>query len=268
MSLIQQQNKIRVNPKKILFYSSPKAGKTTAMSGLPDSLIIDLEDGSSFIKGNIVNVLAIAGERIKCSAKDVLNHADGPKMCIDVLRELIEELKNSKTKYKYIITDSVTTLVKIATWLGSQMYKQTTQGKNYTGDDVVRDLANGGGYEWLRQAYEKILGSIEPYATECAIQVGHVKDASIMKMGGDVTARDLQLPGKLKFILCQNADAVGYLYRKDGTNTIVSFKNDERDLATGARPAHLNNQEFILVEESPKGSREFIYHWDKIFLPE
>ncbi len=89
-----------------------------------------------------------------------------------------------------------------------------------------------------------------------------------MKMGGDVTARDLQLPGKLKFILCQNADAVGYMYRKDGTQTIVSFKNDERDLATGARPAHLNNQEFVLVEESPKGSREFVYHWDKIFLPE
>lgn len=265
MSLIQSQTKIRVNPKKLLLFSSPKAGKTTAVSGLENSLIIDLEDGSSFITGTIINVLAIAGERIGVSAKEVLNHAEGPKTCIDVLRELLVEIKESN--FKYIVIDSVTALVKIATWLGSQMYKQTAQGKNYTGDDVVRDLANGAGYEWLRQAYERLLSSLEPHATECAIEIGHVKDASIMKQGGDVTARDLQLPGKLKYILCQNADAVGYIYRKDGTQTMVSFKNDERDLATGARPAHLNNQEFVLVEESPKGSRDFTFHWDKIFQP-
>lgn len=266
MSLIQKQTKTRVNAKKILLFSSPKAGKTTALSGLPDTLIIDLEDGSSFVTGNIVNVLAIAGERIGVKPKEVLNHPDGCKACIDIIKELIAELKVKS--FKYIAIDTATALVKIATWLGSQMYKQTTQGKSYTGNDVVRDLANGAGYEWLRQAYEAILSSIEPYAEECSIIIGHVKDASIMKAGGDVSARDLQLPGKLKHILCQNADAVGYIYRKDGVNTIVSFKNDERDLATGARPAHLNNQEFILVEEAPKGSREFIYHWDKIFVPE
>lgn len=263
MSLIQNQTKIRTNPKKMLLFSSPKAGKTTAVSGLDNALIIDLEDGSSFITGTIINVLAIAGERIGVSPKEVLNHPEGPKTCVDVLRELVAELKTNA--FKYVVIDSVTALVKIATWMGSQMYKQSAQGKNYTGDDVVRDLTNGAGYEWLRQAYERILSSIEPYATECAIEIGHVKDASIMKMGGDVSARDLQLPGKLKHILCQNADAVGYIYRKDGDKTIISFKNDERDLATGARPAHLNNQEFVLVEEAPKGSRKFTYNWDKVF---
>lgn len=222
MSLIQQQTQIRVNPKKILFYSSPKAGKTTAMSGLKDALIIDLEDGSSFITGNIVNVLAIAGERINCAAKHVLNHPDGPKTCIDVLRELIEELKNSNVKYKYIVIDSVTALVEIATWLGSQMYKQTTQGKNYTGNNVVNDLANGAGYAFLREAYEKILNSIEPHATECSIQVGHVKDASIMKMGGDVTARDLQLPGfklaRIYLIAGKSLESLGYNIKVETLN--------------------------------------------------
>ncbi|GEM_PF-576253 len=265
MSLIKKQETTRINPKKMLLFSHPKAGKTTAISGLKNALIIDLEDGSSFIKADaIVNILAIAGERTKLEPKEVLNHPEGLQECLNVLKELVEELK--KSSFDYIVIDTVTALVKIATYLASLMYKASPMGKNYTGHDVVKDLANGAGYEWLRQAYERILSSIEPHAKECAIEIGHVKDASIMKIGGDVSARDLQLPGKLKHILCQNADAVGYLFRKDGVNTIVSFKNDERDLATGARPEHLNNQEFILVQEEPKGSRKFIFNWDKIFL--
>jgi len=265
MNLIQKQTEIRINPKKMLLFSHPKAGKTTAISGLKNALIIDLEDGSSFIKADaIVNVLVIVGKRLNLEPKEVLNDPKGLEECLNVLRELVEELKSSN--FDYIVIDTVTALVKIATYLASSMYKASPMGKNYTGHDVVKDLANGAGYEWLRQAYERILSSIEPHAKECAIEIGHVKDASIMKIGGDVSARDLQLPGKIKYILCQNADAVGYLYRKDGVNTIVSFKNDERDLATGARPEHLNNQEFVLVQEEPKGSRQFIYNWDKVFL--
>lgn len=264
MSLIQIVSKdIRKNPKRLLLFSSPKVGKTTAVSGLPDSLIIDLEDGSNYISGHIVNVLKIAGDKLGISPKEVLNSPNGAETCLSILKELIPQIRD---KYKYVVIDSVTALVKIATWLGTQMYKASVQGKNYTGDDIVRDGANGAGYEWLRQAYEKILSSIEPLATECAIEIAHVKDASIMKDGRDMSARDIQLPGKLKYILCQNADAIGFMFRRDGTNTIVSFKNDERDLATGARPAHLNNQEFVLVEEAPKGSRQFTYHWSKIFI--
>lgn len=117
-------------------------------------------------------------------------------------------------------------------------------------------------YEWLRQAYEKILSILEPHARICAIEVGHVKDASIMKNGSDVSARDIQLPGKLKMILCQNADAVGYMYRKDG-QTILSFVTGERDLATGARPPHLKDQNIVLVEEK---EGKFVFNWDKVFL--
>lgn len=71
---------------------------------------------------------------------------------------------------------------------------------------------------------------------------------------------------KMKNLIAQKVDAIGYLYRKGGTQTIVSFKTDERDLATGARPAHLAGKEFVLVEETEKGSRKFNYGWDQIFL--
>lgn len=265
MSLIQKQTTTRVNPKKMLLFSSPKAGKTTAVSGLKNSLLIDLEDGSSFVTADaVVNVLSLAGQKTNLEPKEVLNHPAGLEAVLEILRELTKELKENS--FDYIVIDTVTALIKVATYHASMLYKQSSMGKNYTGVDVVSDLANGAGYEWLRRSFEMILSSIEPHAKICAIEIGHVKDASIMKTTGDVSARDLQLPGKLKHILCQNADAVGYLYRKDGINTMISFKNDERDLATGARPDHLNNQEFILVQEEPKGSRKFIFNWDKIFL--
>lgn len=265
MSLIQKKTEVQTNPKKMLVFAFPKVGKTTAVAGLKNALIVDLEDGSGFITGDVVNVLQIAGERIGTKPKEVLSHPDGPMECIKIIQELHSELSKREKPYDYIITDSVTALVKIATYLGSEMYKKSPVGKNYTGRDVVQDLPNGGGYEWLRQAYEKILSIIEPFAHICAIEVGHVKDASIMKNGSDVSARDIQLPGKLKMILCQNADAVGYMSRRDGNKTMLSFKTDERDLATGARAPHLRNQEFVVVEENPANSGQFTFSWDKIF---
>ena len=50
----------RVNPKKIIIFSNPKCGKTTAVAALENNLIIDLEDGSEFLDALKINVLAIA----------------------------------------------------------------------------------------------------------------------------------------------------------------------------------------------------------------
>lgn len=112
---------------------------------MKNNLIIDLEDGSGYIQGDIVNVLSIAGDRIKCKAKEVLNHPDGPAECIKILQELSQELNQKEKPYDYITVDSVTALVKIATYLGTELYKRSPVGKNYTGKDVVQDLPNGGG---------------------------------------------------------------------------------------------------------------------------
>ena len=38
-----------IEPRRLLFYSLPKAGKTTIFSQLPNSLIIDTEEGSDFV---------------------------------------------------------------------------------------------------------------------------------------------------------------------------------------------------------------------------
>lgn len=241
------------NPKRILLYSHTKCGKSTLLSALPNNLIIDLEDGSEFIDGMKLNVRQIA-------------LAEG-KHPITVLKEISDALKKSPIKYDYISIDTATGMEDIASDLATILYKKTAMGKSYTGNNVVTELPNGAGYGWLRTAFDLIYEYFNGYAAKALVITGHVKNSSIQKEGKDLSARDLYLTGKLKNILVQSMDAVGYLYRnKDNINqVVVSFKTDETDLATGARPEHLRNQEFVISERDDKGN--FTFHWDKIFIP-
>lgn len=241
------------NPKRVLLFAHTKCGKTQLLSGLPNNLIIDLEDGSEFVEGLKINVRQIARKE--------------NKPVISVLKEISDSLKAGGHTYDYISIDTATGMEDVATELATLMYKKSAIGKNFQGTNVVTELAQGAGYGWLRLAFETIYQYFDGYAEKGLIITGHVKNSSIQKAGKDLAARDLYLTGKLKNILCQNMDAIGYLYRnKDNNNqVIVSFKTDETDLATGARPEHLRNKEFILSERDDKGN--FTYHWDKIFLP-
>lgn len=241
------------NPKRLLLFGHSKIGKTTLLSDLPNNLILDLEDGSDFIDGMKVNVQQIALRE--------------NKPIITVLKEISDTLKSSAHKYDYISLDTTTGIEDVAKDLATIMYKQTAIGKNFKGKDVTTELPNGAGYGWLRLAFEKIYEYFDGIPTKALILTGHVKNSSIQKEGKDLGTRDLYLTGKLKNIICQQMDAIGYLYRsKDNSNqVIVSFKTDETDLATGARPEHLRQQEFVLSERNADGS--FTFHWDKIFLP-
>ena len=75
-------------------------------------------------------------------------------------------------------------------------------------------------------------------------------------------AANIDLTGKIKSLICANADAIGYLFRK-GNKTILSFKTSD-EVSCGARPAHLKNEEIVLAELNAKG--ELKTHWDKIYV--
>ncbi len=38
----------RVNPKRLIIYSKPKTGKTSAFAGLDNNLIVDVENGADY----------------------------------------------------------------------------------------------------------------------------------------------------------------------------------------------------------------------------
>lgn len=224
------------SPRKLLIYSSPKVGKTTAASMLEDNLIIDLEQGSRFVSAFKIEVNTV-----------------------DEIRELVIELSKNPKKFKYGTIDTTTKLEEIILPYAKKLYMDTPMGKNYK-DENVLTLPNGAGYLYLREAYNKITAALES-CFERVIYFGHLKDKVLEKAGKEVSAKDIDLTGKIRNMACANADAIGYLYRKDN-NTILSFVTNQ-DVICGARPAHLSNKEIILLE---KVEDKFVSHWDKIYI--
>lgn len=132
---------IRLDPKRLLLFGPPKIGKTTIVSALEDSLIVDMEEGSDYVDAAVVKV------------KNLTDFAD-----------LIKSLKEDKDSnegfkpYKYITIDTLSALEDLACLLAVKDYKKSPMGANYTGTDV-RTLPNGAGYAWTRPAFERMLKS-------------------------------------------------------------------------------------------------------------
>jgi len=244
----------RINPKKIVIFSKPKIGKSTAISMLPNCLLIDLEDGSNFVDAVKISVMDIAREQNVTP--------------INALKQVIEQIKEAnKAKgdfvYKYGAIDTVSSLEEMVMPIALNLYKQTSMGRNFQGDDV-RKLPNGAGYQYTREALWIVLEELEE-CFDTLIILGHTRDRIIEKNGKEMNERGLSLMGLSATILCGQVDAVGYMYREEGkeSKTMVNFKPSE-SLASGSRSEHLKNKIITLLESNDEGV--ITDHWDQIFI--
>ena len=238
MSIVLPTKKVkanRVNPKRLIIYSKPKTGKTIAFACLEGNLIIDLENGADYV------------EAIKVKANN-----------LQELKEIGKAIKEAGYPYEYVTIDTVTALEDMVMPLAINLYKQTPMGKNYTGDSILT-LPNGAGYLYVRQAFFQVLDFIDTLAPQIILS-GHIKDKQVDDKGEMVMSANIDLTGKIKSLICANADAIGYMFRK-GEQTILSFKTNE-EVTCGARPEHLRNEE-IVISEMVNG--ELITHWEKVY---
>ena len=232
----KKEKPTRFNPKRLIIYSKPKTGKTTAFAGLADNLIMDLENGSDYVEALKINV--------------------------NSLQELLETgkaIKEAGCPYKYVTIDTVTALEEMVAPLAIKLYKQTSMGKNYDGDNVLT-LPNGAGYLYIRQAFFQVLDFIDTLAPHIILS-GHIKDKQVDDKGEMVMSANIDLTGKIKSLICANADAIGYMFRR-GNQSILSFKTNE-EVTCGARPEHLRNEEILISEMNEKG--KLVFHWDKVY---
>lgn len=232
---------VSVNPKFLILYGRPKAGKTSAVAQLESNLIIDLEGGSQFI-----DAMAIQAR----SVKDLGEIAQAIRA---------ENNKVGHNFYKHITIDNATRLEEICLPYAKTLYMQTPVGKNYKGDDV-RTLPSGSGYMYIRQAVRKVIDIFKDLCDEF-ILIGHVKDVQIEQNGEELSEMALDLVGKLSSIICGEADAVGYLYRK-GNETHISFKGGDGTIKE-ARAPHLRGQDIIIATDNEDGT--ITTYWNKIY---
>ena len=244
MSLILPTSKVpatSVDPKFLIIYGKPKSGKTSSLAQLDNNLIIDLEGGSTFID-------AMA---IQCRS-------------VNDLGEAAQAIRAKNTEvghcfYKRITIDNATRLEEMCLPYAATMYRQSPIGKNWKGADV-RLLPNGSGYLYIRQAVRKVIDMFKELCDEF-ILVGHVKDVQIDKDGEEVSEMALDLVGKLSAIICGEADAVGFVYRK-GNETHISFKGGDGTIKE-ARAPHLRGQDVVIATGNDDGT--ITTYWDKVY---
>jgi hypothetical protein len=228
----------------LIIFGKPKAGKTTLASKLDNNLIIDLEGGSEFLEA-----LAVQARSVKDLG--------------EIANAIREEIKSTgKKPYKYITLDNASRLEEICLSYAATLYRQTPMGKNYQGNDV-RTLPNGSGYMYLQQAVRKVIDMFRDLCDNF-ILIGHLKDKMINKEGEELSEMSLDLVGKLANIICGEADAVGYVYRKKN-ETHISFEGGDNSVRE-ARAPHLRGKN-IVIAESDENNNIKVY-WDKIYLPE
>lgn len=244
MSLILPTAKVpavSTNPKFLIIYGRPKAGKTSALAQLENNLIVDLEGGSTFIDAMAVQARSVSD-----------------------LGEIAQAIRAKNTEvghafYRHITIDNATRLEEICLPYAATLYRQSPVGKNWKGSDV-RELPNGSGYFYIRQAVRKVIDMFKDLCDEF-ILVGHVKDTQVNKDGEELSEMSLDLVGKLSSIICGEADAVGFLYRK-GNETHISFKGGD-GTPKEARAPHLRGQDIVITTGDDDGN--LTTYWDKIY---
>lgn len=232
------------NPRLLILFGRPKAGKSSFVASLDSNLIIDLENGYQALSALVVQARTIN---------------DFGEIATALRKEINESGKNP---YKYITIDNATRLEEICLDYAKQLYKQSPQGKNYQGTDI-RTLPNGSGYMWLRMAVKKVIDLFRDLS-ETLIVVAHVKDRQIQVEGQEMSEMTIDLTGKLGDILCGEADAIGYVYRKKN-ETIISFEGGENTIRE-ARAQHLRGKKIVVAESDENNNITF--YPERIFLPE
>ena len=97
MSLILPTSKVpavSTNPKFLIIYGRPKAGKTSALAQLENNLIVDLEGGSTFIDAMAVQARSVSdlgeiAQAIRAKNTEV-GHAFYRHITIDIATRLEE----------------------------------------------------------------------------------------------------------------------------------------------------------------------------------
>lgn len=238
----------RVNPRNLIVFSKPKVGKTSTFVKFPNSLLIDLEKGSHFVEGLIIEPE---------NYEELVMYA--------------KKIKEREQPFDFIIVDTITKLEDMCIPYAEVLYSQTLLGKSWFQKGKkeyghILNLPNGAGYSYLRTAFTRMITMLEGLGNNL-ILLGHVKDKVIDKSGAEFSAMDLDLTGKDGRIAAANSDSIGYMYRKNAVQNYISFMTSDA-VVCGSRSPHLSNKEILISELKNPGTdqEELVVYWDNLYV--
>lgn len=239
------------DPKRMFIYSYPKIGKTEALTKLPDTLIVDFEDGTRFY--NTPSVFKV----------NTLND----------LFTLQNAFRTEGKRFKRIILDPLTKLdAGIVNTLALQKYyndEGLPENKRIWNKDIMT-LPYGKGSVYKKEAHNDLMKFFEHFC-DTLIVVAHVTESKTVNSstGQEVNSKDIALEGKSKLALIADAEAVGYFYRdpNDKNRNILSFEINENVVA-GTRSPRLSGKTFVISERvsNEDGSYTLKTYWEQIFM--
>ena len=226
------------DPKYLILFGLPKVGKTTILSTLENNLILDMENGSTYVYALKIKINTLKE-----------------------LKEVCKAIREAGCPYKYITIDTITAVEEMAKPLAINLYQQSPMfSEKYADVKDPTQLPNGSGYTFIRSGIEMIIDMVSKCAPNIII-CGHVKDAALNEAASN-NVKTLDLTGKISRILSAKSDAIGFVHRDENSNLCVQFGTDG-EVLTGARPAHLANKDIIVAEHQEDGS--FVSHWERIY---
>lgn len=246
------------DPRLLILYAPPKAGKTTLLSTLPNNLMLDLEGGANYVEALKMNIIGWVSPKNEKEESKKERYAEGNYY----MDEAGLAIMQAGRPYDFITVDTATKLEELVKPLALKKYKDTPMGAAFDGTDVL-ELPRGAGYYYLRLAYKEAIDKIKKLADR-VILIGHLKDTYVEKKGKEVQARDLDLTGKIKQITCADADAIGYLHRGPDSELLINFKSSD-EILCGARCPQLKGQEIKIAEYDAEANDLVNVRWDLIY---
>jgi len=263
--------------RSMLIMGSRMIGKTRLLTQLPKSLTIDIP-GHAQNYESVGNVFDLQTEMEKKNKQLVQAAQGGPSPILYNRYTFLLAYSAYLAKTKiidFINLDSLTDLEEVCLPKANQLYRKTSEGANYTGDNVVADIGYGKGQTFLKEAAKPIITNLLAASKICTIFTGHVtvkNKPKKTKEEVDTEETDVDLTSQIKKLIAGQVEATALMYRAaNGAQNILSFENYGDTIIIGGRPGHLQNQKFVISEMfdeednlSPTGSK-LVTHWKSIF---
>lgn len=225
-------------PRQIVIAGLPKTGKTTLAATIPDSLILDLEDGCRYITCRHVTLNTLADFK-------------------DVTKQLIEyKEKEGKPMIKRLVIDSITRLELLLEKPALDIAKQRfSKEKDGSGTDVTSlDLLPfGAGYNIRKELMINTLNYLRG-TCETLVIISHIIEKKMMKNGVEeqveANYKCLDMKGSMGAYLAQDSDAIGMVYTNGETGVSgLSFKSGEDYRVSGCRIKECAGKDIDIIKE-------------------